>query len=52
MIRCVLSLELRAIPSTRRFTRIYRITVECVDAAGNQTTRTTSVTVARDSKGK
>jgi hypothetical protein len=47
-----LSLELRAIPSTRRVTRIYRITVECVDAADNRTTRTTSVTVARDRKGK
>jgi hypothetical protein len=47
-----LSLQLRAIPSTRRFTRIYRITVECVDAAGNRTTRTTSVVVARDSKGR
>ena len=45
-----LSLELRAIPSTRKFTRIYRITIECVDAAGNRTTRTTSVSVARSEK--
>ena len=45
-----LSLELRAIPSTRKFTRIYRITIECVDAAGNKTTRTTSVSVARGGK--
>ena len=45
-----LSVKLRAVPSTARFTRIYRIKVECKDAAGNTTTRTVNVTVARDGK--
>ena len=45
-----MTLDLRAVPSTRYRTHYYRVTVECVDASGNRSKRTITITVARDTK--
>jgi serine protease len=42
-----LTLKLRAERSNKRSSRIYTITVECTDAAGNSTSRTVTVTVPK-----